>query len=121
MRGSLSPRERAGVRGNGVPAKPKGSHNKDAHLHSPPAAQYTGGHDSTVLGKGPRQHRRELEAQEVVTICDHQTPSHSTSVNITARTSMTCFPGTVSARKVSNPRPLLISNVPSRSGLKSFT
>lgn len=42
-------------------------------------------------------------------------------VSATARTSMTCLPGTFSARRINWPRPFSNRNLPKPSGRKSFT
>ena len=63
--------EDGGIGGQLLAHLDEGSDNEDTHADGFRAVQYCGGHDSAMLGEGPRQGFGKLELGEVITICDH--------------------------------------------------
>jgi hypothetical protein len=60
----------SGETGN-FPLFDEGPHDVDAHVHSVRALEHIRRHQCAMLGEGERPCSGELEAGEVVTICDH--------------------------------------------------
>ena len=63
-----------GIRARNIAQPHERPDDEHAHLDGPRAVQNGRRHDRAVFGEGPRRHRGESEAREVVTICDHLRP-----------------------------------------------